>query len=153
MEAIELAGRPALALPLLEDPLETLRAMAASLLAGSAASEDVRAALTEGLKDRSRAVRQACLTSLLQMGDEGAGDLALTMLDGGQRDMEIGRVLSRWEAHLPRGIIVGAVLRKDEVIIPKPDTIVRAKDRVVIFSTPEAIRDVEKIFAVSLEFF
>jgi trk system potassium uptake protein TrkA len=57
------------------------------------------------------------------------------------------------EARLPRGIIVGAVLRKDEVIIPKPDTIVRAKDRVVIFSTPEAIRDVEKIFAVSLEFF
>ena len=57
------------------------------------------------------------------------------------------------EAHLPRGIIVGAVLRKDEVIIPKPDTIVRAKDRVVIFSTPEAIKDVEKIFAVSLEFF
>lgn len=118
LEAIELAGRPALALPLLEDPIETLRAMAASLLAGSAASEDVRAALREGLKDRSRAVRQACLTSLLQMGDEGAGDLALTMLDGGQRDMEIALLSLRnhWNATpgLARSALAGLERRLAE---------------------------------------
>jgi trk system potassium uptake protein len=57
------------------------------------------------------------------------------------------------KARLPKGIIVGAILRDGEVLLPRPDTAIKARDRVIIFSTPEAIRSVEKIFAVSLEFF
>jgi trk system potassium uptake protein TrkA len=57
------------------------------------------------------------------------------------------------EAHLPKGIVVGAVLRGETVIMPRPDTVIKAKDRVVLFAQPEAIKSAEKIFAVSLQFF
>ena len=57
------------------------------------------------------------------------------------------------EAHLPKGIVVGAVLRGDQVVMPRPDTVIKAKDRVVLFARPEAIKAAEKIFAVSLQFF
>jgi trk system potassium uptake protein TrkA len=46
----------------------------------------------------------------------------------------------------PNNAIVGAVLHQDEVLIPKGDTHITAGDRVVIFSLPQALDDVEKLF-------
>jgi len=63
----------------------------------------------------------------------------------------IGRAIK--DADLPKGIVIGALIRDERVIIPRLDTVVKAKDRVIIFARPEAIRAVEKIFAVSLQFF
>jgi trk system potassium uptake protein TrkA len=57
------------------------------------------------------------------------------------------------DAPLPEGVIFGAIVRGEEIIIPDGDTVMRAKDRVVLFATPEAVREVEKLFAVRLEFF
>jgi trk system potassium uptake protein TrkA len=57
------------------------------------------------------------------------------------------------EADLPEGVLFGAILRDGVVIIPRGDTILRAKDRVVLFATSEAVKEVEKLFAVRLEFF
>jgi trk system potassium uptake protein TrkA len=57
------------------------------------------------------------------------------------------------EAELPKGVIFGAIVRDGAVVIPRGDTVIRAKDRVVLFATSEAVRDVEKLFAVRLEFF
>ena len=57
------------------------------------------------------------------------------------------------EAALPKGIIVGAVMRNGAVLIPRPDTVIKPHDRVVIYATSEAVRTVEKMFAVSLQFF
>ncbi len=57
------------------------------------------------------------------------------------------------EANLPNGVIVGAIVRGDEVIIPRGDTVVRANDLVVIFAATEAVKKIEKLFAVKLEFF
>ena len=69
--------------------------------------------------------------------------------------METSRLIGRAikDADLPKGIVVGALIRDENVIIPRLDTVVKAKDRVIIFARPEAIRAVEKIFAVSLQFF
>ena len=47
----------------------------------------------------------------------------------------------------------GAIVRGDEVITPRSNTIVNKGDRVVIFVRPAAVREIEKLFAVSLEFF
>ncbi len=47
----------------------------------------------------------------------------------------------------PRSAIVGAVHRHNEVIIPNGETIIREEDRVVIFSLPRALAEVEKLFA------
>ncbi len=57
------------------------------------------------------------------------------------------------EAKLPDGIIIGALVRGGTVIIPRADTVPRAGDRVILFATTEAVRAVEKMFAVRLEFF
>ncbi len=57
------------------------------------------------------------------------------------------------EAKLPEGVIVGAIVRDTEVVIPRGDTIVRTGDRVVLFAAAGAVKKVEKMFAVHLEFF
>ena len=57
------------------------------------------------------------------------------------------------EAKLPQGLIIGALVRDGEVIMPRGDTVVRAHDRVVLFAQTDVIKQVERMFAVSLEFF
>lgn len=53
----------------------------------------------------------------------------------------------------PAGIIVGAIVRGDEVIIPRGDAVVRQDDRVVIFAVAEMVKQVEKMFSVRLEYY
>ncbi|HEX6103384.1 MAG TPA: Trk system potassium transporter TrkA [Alphaproteobacteria bacterium] len=57
------------------------------------------------------------------------------------------------EAKLPEGVIVGAIVRDNEIVIPRGDTVVRTGDRVVLFAAAGAVKKVEKMFAVRLEFF
>ena len=57
------------------------------------------------------------------------------------------------EIKLGEGMIVGAIVREGQVIIPRGDTVVRAKDRVVMFASADAVKKVEQIFTVRLEFF
>ena len=63
----------------------------------------------------------------------------------------VGRPLR--ETRLPPGVVIGAEVRGDTVIIPRGDTVIQAKDRVVIFALAEAVRKVEKMFSVRLDFF
>jgi len=57
------------------------------------------------------------------------------------------------EAELPNGVLVGSIVRDGEVISPRSDTVVQVKDRVVLFASAEAVKQVEKMFAVQLEYF
>ena len=57
------------------------------------------------------------------------------------------------DARLPDGVVFGVILRGDEVLAPRGDTEIRAGDRVILFAATEAIRQVEKLFAVRLDFF
>lgn len=57
------------------------------------------------------------------------------------------------EIKLPHGVIIGAIVRGDVVIIPRPKTEIKAHDRVILLATSGQIRKVEKMFAVRLEFF
>ena len=63
----------------------------------------------------------------------------------------VGKPLT--EIKLPNGILIGAILRDGEVSIPRGDTIIAVHDRVVVFAAASAVRKLEKMFAVSLEFF
>jgi trk system potassium uptake protein TrkA len=54
---------------------------------------------------------------------------------------------------LPDGVVVGALVRGDDVILPRGDTVIKPNDRIVLFATPEAVKKVEKMFSVRLEFF
>ncbi len=57
------------------------------------------------------------------------------------------------DVNLPLGMIVGGVLRGDNVIIPRGDTVIQVKDRVIIFALADAVKRVEKMFSVRLDFF
>jgi len=57
------------------------------------------------------------------------------------------------EGKLPSGVIIGAIVRDGVVIIPRGDTDVRARDRVILLATSGSVKKVEKLFAVRLEFF
>ncbi|MGY8960786.1 MAG: TrkA C-terminal domain-containing protein, partial [Alphaproteobacteria bacterium] len=53
----------------------------------------------------------------------------------------------------PNGVIVGAVVRNGSVLIPRAETIMETGDRVVLLASSKAVRKIEKLFAVQLEFF
>ena len=54
---------------------------------------------------------------------------------------------------LPAGLRVGAVYRDGKVIKPHGDLHIRRNDRVVMFATSDAVKHVEQMFRVSLDFF
>lgn len=52
----------------------------------------------------------------------------------------------------PKGAIIGAVVREEEIIIPTGDTIILPEDRVIIFSLTSAIPSVEKTLTVKMDY-
>ena len=57
------------------------------------------------------------------------------------------------EASLPEGVLVGAIVRDDEVTMPRGSTVVSVNDRVVLFAANESVKQVEQLVSVGLEFF
>jgi trk system potassium uptake protein TrkA len=57
------------------------------------------------------------------------------------------------EAELPDGMIIGAIVRGEEVIIPRGSTQVETNDRVILFAQKDVVHKVERLFRVSLEYF
>ena len=57
------------------------------------------------------------------------------------------------DASLPEGVMIGAVFREDEVIMPTGDTIINAGDRIVLMSMRDTVKEVEQMFRVSIEYF
>ncbi len=53
----------------------------------------------------------------------------------------------------PKGAIIGAIVRDDQIIIPKGDSIILPKDRLVIFALQQVIPKLEKLLTVKLEYF
>jgi len=57
------------------------------------------------------------------------------------------------EVKLPPGVMIGGIVRNGQVISPRGNTVIQNKDRVVLFATSDAVRKVEKLFSVRLEYF
>jgi len=57
------------------------------------------------------------------------------------------------DAKLPDDVHIGALVRQNQVIMPRGDTVIRAGDLVIIFAATGAVKKIEKLFAVKLEFF
>ncbi len=57
------------------------------------------------------------------------------------------------EIPFPKGALVLAIIRGDEVIIPTGDSVIVPQDRTIIFSTRQAVPQVEKALMVKLEYF
>jgi len=57
------------------------------------------------------------------------------------------------EAGLPVDVIVGALVRDGDVIIPRADTMIENNDDVILLASARSVKKVEKLFSVQLEFF
>ncbi len=57
------------------------------------------------------------------------------------------------EISFPKGALIVAIIRGEEVIIPTGDSVILPEDRILIFSTSQAIPKVEKALMVKLEYF
>jgi len=53
----------------------------------------------------------------------------------------------------PKEAIVGAIVRGEEVIIPRGHNVIKPHDHLIIFAVKGAIRKLEKLFTVKLEYF
>ncbi len=52
------------------------------------------------------------------------------------------------ELKLPNGVIIGAIIRHGHVIIPKGDSVLKANDRIVVFSLTEDVMTLKMFFKV-----
>jgi len=51
------------------------------------------------------------------------------------------------------GIVVGLIKRGEEIIVPNKDTVIQAKDSLIILSQANMVKKVESVFFVKFEFF
>jgi trk system potassium uptake protein TrkA len=57
------------------------------------------------------------------------------------------------KAKLPKDAAVGAILRGDEVIAPRGETIIEPEDKVILFVARDSIGELEKMLSVRPDFF
>lgn len=55
--------------------------------------------------------------------------------------------------NIPKGALVAGIVRRDQIIIPTGESIIKPGDRIIIFAKRNAINGIEKILAVKLEYF
>ncbi|RMF09152.1 MAG: Trk system potassium transporter TrkA, partial [Alphaproteobacteria bacterium] len=104
--------------------------------------------------------RETTVSSILQHMRRGR-IRGLQALAGGRAEVIEGEALETSvlvgkplrEVRLPSGIIIGAILRDEEVIVPKGGTVIEAGDRVIVFAVANMVKKVEEFFSVRLEFF
>ncbi len=57
------------------------------------------------------------------------------------------------DIELPSGVVIGAIMRDEKIIIPKSNTEILAKDHVIILASREKARLVEKMFSAHVDLF
>ncbi len=102
--------------------------------------------------DKAISPRLLTANAILQFLRRGQA-ISVALLEGGKVEvLEIvagpksrvqGKRLS--EAHFPKGSLVGAIVRADEVIVPTGDNVIQAGDTVILFVMPEVVGKVEKL--------
>ena len=54
---------------------------------------------------------------------------------------------------IPEGVVIGSIVRDDKVLFPDENTTIFVKDKLIIFSEPASIKEIEKYSEVNIEFF
>ncbi len=104
--------------------------------------------------------REITVSSILQYVRRGRIRAVHTLLDGEAEIYElealetspvIGRTLR--DLRFGRSAIVGAIVRGEEVVVPRADTVIAPADRVILLARSEAIPRIERLFAVRADYF
>ena len=85
-------------------------------------------------------IRRGKVVSLATFGDEEAEAMEVVALDGSKL---VNTPLNQLD--LPKGVIVGAVMSRDQMFIPNGTTIINAGDRIVFFVQSAARTKLEKL--------
>lgn len=88
-----------------------------------------------------RFVRRGRIHSVVTFNDTDAEAIELEV---DPRSSSVGRTLH--DLGLPRGAVVGGVLRKGTSFVPTGMTVIEPGDRVIVFSMPKCIDEVEHLF-------
>jgi trk system potassium uptake protein len=88
-----------------------------------------------------RFVRRGRIHSVVTFNDTDAEAIELEV---DPRSKAVGRQLS--DVGLPRGAVVGGILRRDEAFVPTGTTEIQPHDHVIVFSMPDCIDEVEQLF-------
>jgi len=100
--------------------------------------------------------RMSTVSSILKHVHKGTIESAYSILDGEYEFIEADIIetsdlinKSIKTAELPEEIRIGAVLRNDEIIIPRSDFVFKKKDTVVFLSKRDQLQTVENMFRIS----
>ena len=96
-------------------------------------------------------LRQGDVTNVYSLR-RGAAEVIEVVAHGDQTTSHVvGKKLS--EIKLPPNTVIGALVRKEEILINQPEIIVQANDHVILFlSEKKYINDVERLFQVKVTF-
>ena len=89
-----------------------------------------------------RDVRRGRVVSMVKVGSGEAEAIEFELLPNSPL---LGKRLQR--INMPRGSLLGAIARRGNVIIPDGQTVMEERDRALVFTLPEALAPVEKLFA------
>ena len=95
-----------------------------------------------------RHLRRGKVLSVAALKDEGA---EVIEVEAQETSALVGKPLA--EVKLPAGVLIAAVVREGEVLIPGGATVVQPGDHLVIFLLRKVLGKLEKLLTVSLEFF
>lgn len=86
-------------------------------------------------------LRVGDIISVTLMGDERAEMLELLAQPGSSAvNKEIGKL------KFPKGSLIGAIVREEQVVIPDGSSVIRPYDRLMVFSLPASIHRIEQLF-------
>lgn len=57
------------------------------------------------------------------------------------------------EINIPQSLMIGAIIRGDQILMPREETIIKVQDRIILMVTSAAVKRFEKLFSVRLDYF
>jgi trk system potassium uptake protein TrkA len=90
-----------------------------------------------------RLVRRGQIVSVASLREIDAEVIELV---AGRNSKIIHKNLTSLRGELPDDALIGAIVRRDQVLVPTGDSVIQTGDRVIVFSMPDAIPSVEKLF-------
>jgi trk system potassium uptake protein len=87
-----------------------------------------------------RYVRMGEILSLTAIAEDRA-----EILEAGLKDGAVLGGTRLMDAKLPKGTLIGAIIRGEDVIIPSGEDVIQEGDRIIVFALREAIKALEKL--------
>ncbi len=93
-------------------------------------------------------VRRGKVTEIHDFGDNRGEIMEIEVLQTSKfADKKIN------ELELPRAVVIGGIIRNKTVIFPQDNTEIFINDKIILYTDPKSIKEVEKFSEVNIEFF